>query len=263
MVGRQVGLRDILDNRRWLLSRDPFPHFTAQDVFVKNFYEELEAGFRDALAKGLTSNCGEKRRFANSIKGYAATALSFDPNLSGPFRIFISRAWRDLLANLTGVNATGDVNGGFHHHGVGSVSGSVHNDFNPGWFVDRHNAAGINVSDFDLCDYQSGRTREPNLVGRLTVRAVAMLFYLNNHPWYAGDGGETGLYRSAFDPIEEPTAIIPPLNNSILVFECTPYSYHCFKTNRRSARNCVIIWLHRPIGDAISRWGEASIVQWP
>lgn len=259
---RRIGLRDILDNRRWLLSTDPFPHFTAGNVFVSSFYEQLGQGFRSALSDGLPGANGERRFFASSIKDYDATALSFGPDLTSPFRVFVSRAWRDLLTNLTGVRTTGDVSGGFHHHEVGSANGRVHNDFNPGWFVDRHNSAGMNISDCGECDYQTGRTPEPNLRGRATVRAVAMLFYLNNPPWFPGDGGETGLYRAADDSIDSPAALIPPLNNSILVFECTPNSYHSFRTNWRSPRNCAILWLHRPFDEAVSQWGEANVVHW-
>ena len=48
------------------------------------------------------------------------------------------------------------------------------------------------------------------------------LYYLANPRWEPGDGGSTGLFTSADDSIEAPSAEMPPINNSLLLFECTP-----------------------------------------
>jgi len=93
-----------------------------------------------------------------------------------------------------------------------------------------------------------------------TIRAVAAIFYLDNPPWSPGDGGTTGLYRNASDPVDQPAAVVPPLNNSMLAFECTPFSYHGFVSNRRHPRNSVVLWLHRSRQDVVRRWGEHAIV---
>jgi hypothetical protein len=55
---------------------------------------------------------------------------------------------------------------------------------------------------------------------------------------------------------------VPPINNSMLLFECTPYSYHSFISNRRSVRNCLVMWLHRPKEEVTARWGETVIEKW-
>jgi hypothetical protein len=94
------------------------------------------------------------------------------------------------------------------------------------------------------------------------VRAVAMIFYVANGSWTEGDGGETGLFQSARQSLREPTARIPPEDNSILLFECTPTSYHTFLQNTRRERNSVIMWLHRTKNDAFSRWPEHSLEYW-
>lgn len=73
---------------------------------------------------------------------------------------------------------------------------------------------------------------------------------------------KTGLYENSEQPIDEPTKTIPPVNNTLLIFECTPRSYHSFIQNRRSARNSIIMWLHRPKSDAIQRWGSDAIIGW-
>ncbi|HKQ99954.1 MAG TPA: 2OG-Fe(II) oxygenase [Pyrinomonadaceae bacterium] len=255
-------LPELLANRPWLKRLHPFPHYVAREVFIERAYREIEGTFREFLSGGLSEQPGTGQ-FARHKSGYDAYSLGFTPQLCGPLRIFLSRAWADLLARLAGVSHTGEVNGGLHYHLVGSRSGRVHNDLNPGWFVDCEESDGINVSQPDLCSYFHGQTFREGLVARERVRAVAMLFYLNNQPWREGDGGETGLYSFGGTSVENYAAAVPPLNNSLLVFECTPYSYHTFLSNRRHPRSCVIMWLHRTKEEAVSRWGEAKIVNWP
>ncbi|HXY91863.1 MAG TPA: 2OG-Fe(II) oxygenase, partial [Acidimicrobiia bacterium] len=179
---------------------------------------------------------------------------------TGPLALFHSRAWHDLIADIMGVDATGDVNISLHHHAPGSASGEVHNDLNPGWFVDNGGVDDISVADPALCGYWFGENARGPAYER--IRAVAVLLYLANPEWRPGDGGETGLYAAATDPVDRPAAAIPPRNNSLLAFECTPASYHSFLTNRRVRRMSLIMWLHRPKDHVIRRWGEDSIVYW-
>jgi Rps23 Pro-64 3,4-dihydroxylase Tpa1-like proline 4-hydroxylase len=94
------------------------------------------------------------------------------------------------------------------------------------------------------------------------VRAVAVLFYVGNEPWRPGDGGETGLYETADLPVDRPSVAVPPVNNRLLAFECTPTSFHSFISNRRSGRTSMIQWLHRSREEAVGRWGENSLVLW-
>jgi hypothetical protein len=253
---RIVSLSDILDSRRWMRYSDPFPHVVARDVFVQSFYRELEDAFRAALSRGL-GQPGEKARFTRNMPGYDAYGLVLDRRIAGPLGVFISRPWHDVLASLFGLNATGDVQCALHHHPPGSASGWVHNDLGLRWFMGDPKPGEVNLD----C---SGRTpaaaRRAGLNPRPVVRAIAMLFYLNNGPWSPGRGGETGLYRTNRDPVNQPAAVVPPVNNSVLVFECTPYSFHTFLKNRRNPRDSVNLWLHRPRREVVVRWGESKIV---
>jgi hypothetical protein len=260
-------LERVLANRHWLYRTEPFPHVTAREVFTPACYRQLEAQFRRILARGFADPASVRlepgmpgRRFARGMPGYDAYGFNFSPRLRGPLRLFVSRSWHDLLAGLLGVNATCHVNAGLHHHKVGSESGNPHNDLNPAWFVDYESPDGINLARHDLCSYTTGRPRVPGVVPRAVVRALAMIFYLNNPPWSPGDGGETALYRT---PRDDPEVMVPPINNSLVVFPCTPYSYHSFLRNVRHERNTVIMWLHRSRAEAISFWGERAIVDWP
>ena len=89
---------------------------------------------------------------------------------------------------------------------------------------------------------------------------MAMLFYLCNEGWQEGDGGETGLFESVNSI--EPCITVAPRNNSILFFECTPRSYHSFLANPGLERNSIIMWVHRTMQDAISRWPGDRLERW-
>lgn len=248
-----------LANRRWSRRTLPFPHVVAQDVFVPELYRGMAARFDELLRGGDSASFDiDPFRLRPTHHFYAA---SFLPETREPFEIFLSASWRDLFARVFRVTLTDDVNGGLHHHGTGSRSGGVHNDFNPGWFV---TSAGCGTGHLNVsgrtCDYKTGCCSDPTLKPQERVRAVAILFYVNNPAcWSPADGGETALYAA---PDAPPSVSIPPINNSLLAFECTPRSFHAFRTNRTSPRNSVILWLHRTKQDAIERWGD-RLTCWP
>jgi hypothetical protein len=240
-----------LAHRRWWVVDTPFRHLRADDVFTGEVYAALESDFVRRLDNGLLTR---------SLPGYDASAAAITPRNAGPFTIFLSREWHDAVAAVLGVNATGAVNVTLHHHAPGSLSGRAHNDLNPGWFPDvpippeRTLAA-----DPAVCHYQTG-ARPDGGPAVEQVRAVALIYYLATPPEVRG--GQTGLYRSAQDDVSRPDVAVPPRNNCLVAFECTPFSFHSFMTNTVAARNSVVMWLHRDKAEVVRRWGAASIVRW-
>jgi hypothetical protein len=244
-------LADVLQSRRWWRRSEPFPHCVAFDVLRRPVYQEMVQGFREALG-------GRGRGY---LPGHDIHGRTLTPSYDGPLRLFTSRPWHDMLAGLFRLEATGHVNCGLHHHLVGSASGFPHNDLNPGWFPGEADADRIQLAEPAFCDYQSGMLRSPSGHAAVeTVRALAVIFYLDNPPWSPGDGGVTGLYRNASDSVSQPALVVPPISNSLLAFECTPFSFHGFISNRRHPRNSIVLWLHRPKQDVVQRWGEHVIV---
>jgi hypothetical protein len=247
------GLADVIANRRWWRRSVPFPHIVAHNVLHTPVYDSVVRDFEE-----LMSQDGLGYLAAHDIHGRTMTA-----DYEGPLSLFISRPWHNMLAKLLAVPATGHMNCGLHQHNVGSASGFPHNDLNPGWFLDYPSESGIRLAEPATCDYTNGKLiRASEYPVRETVRAAAAIFYLGNLPWVSGDGGATGLYWNASDSIENPAASVPPVNNSMLLFECTPFSYHGFIKNRRHPRNSIVLWLHRPKDDATRRWGGAAIVDY-
>jgi hypothetical protein len=255
-------LEEVLANRVWERRAYPFPHIVAQTVFTQSYYRKVSDAFNVLLRMGLEEQrCGG--RLSRGMLGYDAYGLTFGPEYQGPFSLFMSRPWHDMTAGLFGVACTGHINCGIHHHAVKSADGWVHNDLNPAYFVDYPSDDGINVVRHTVCSYAYGRVFLSGVKPRQVVRSVALLFYLSNPPWSPGDGGETGLYECKDNPVDRPASVIPPINNSILIFQCTPYSFHSFISNRTNPRNCVIMWLHSKKADVEARWGEGKVVEWP
>jgi hypothetical protein len=228
-------------------------------VFKSDFYAVLVRQFCELRGHGLAETTTPE--IFSRISGFDAYSLSLQHVPPGtPLSLFTSRPWHDVLARVTGVPGTGHVRAALHHHLPGSADGGVHNDFNPGYFEATAEPDEI-VMPGSRFSYHFGVDKDgqkgPNVIA--TVRALAVLMYLHNPDWRLGDGGETALY---LDPGAAPAALAPPKDNSMLIFECTPVSYHRFCSNRRHPRNSVIMWLHRPWQDAVRRWGEEAIVRW-
>lgn len=245
----------LLAHRRWVRRTDPFPHVVAQNVFTPEFYAAMHEQYLafERMNPGL---------FQRSLGNYDATAVDLRQVQDGPLGVFLSRPWHDLMAGLFGVQATGDVSGNLHHHDPHSQSGWPHADFCPGWFPGPPPGTDeIRLSANDIVDYRKGPVRS-GIEARETIRAVSLLFYLGNPDWTPGDGGETALFGSGSGARREgPAAVVPPVNNSLVMFECTPFSWHTFLTNTKP-RNAVVMWVHRSKADAIARWGERAIAYW-
>ncbi len=254
----QTNLESVLACRTWLRMQRPFPHVLARDVFTTDFYRDLEAHLRGILAAGL-SETPDRTRFGRNISGYDAYSTGFDAQSTGPTALFLSPAWRDLLCGLFAVQRTPYVFAGSHHHPAGSPTGFVHNDYNPVWFV-RSRDGRIRSPEPTLCVYRTGQGPLPDSEKIEVVRGVAMLFYLMNDGWRQGDGGETALFRSAHD--SEPDITCPPINNSLIAFECTPRSFHTYLTNPRRPRTSIIMWIHRSMADAGLTHGINNLERW-
>lgn len=254
-LGKSVRLQDVLLNRRWMMFSEPYRHLIVRDVFVQPFYQKLERAFQGVLEKGL-SDTPNKTKFSRNMGSYDAFSVAIPQE--APFDVFLSQEMHDLLNDLFDADSTGDLAGSLHTHKIGSRSGFIHNDLNPARFPVRKandRTAFYNPGAYD----HGGRGQGPNET--TVMRAVAVIYYLNNE-WSPGDGGETGLYASLDHDVQQAAVRVPPLNNVMMAFECSPFSYHAFIANVRRPRNSVIFWLHNSFDEAVKRWGEVNFVWW-
>jgi hypothetical protein len=251
-----TAITELLGAPLWQQRTTPFPHWLAHDVFSEPVYRDLEADF---VARLVGSAAPGAQQFRRVLPNSEATAILFDPSFEGPLSVFLTAAWRDLIARLTATRLTEHVSGGLHHHLPGDPDGFIHNDFNAGWFVHQPRDDGTVVADRTACRYGTGEPRRPDAAPQPFIRAVSMLFYLANPAWAGTDNGGTGLFAHRDGPVASPAVVVPPVNNSLLLFPCTPYTFHGFLSNRRGPRNSVAMWFHRTRGDAAAQWGEPAV----
>ncbi|MEV0294320.1 2OG-Fe(II) oxygenase [Nocardia sp. NPDC050710] len=249
-----VWFTELFAHRRWIRRARPFPHVYARDVFVAEFYQRLA----DELARVRSER---PEAFDPVADNYSAVGLGLDQLRDGPLALFTTPEWHDLIAGVAGVSASGDIEGSVHHHPPGGIAGWPHNDLAPAWFGGTAPGPGeVRMADPEV-DLKTG-ARAPGVGAREMARSVAVMFYLGNPGWQVGDGGETALFAdiAGNDPV--PALIVPPLDNSLVLFECTPRSWHTFAGNNKAARNSVVMWLHRPMEDVSRRWGGEGIARW-
>ncbi len=223
----------------------------AVNVFRPEVYEGLEGAFHE----WQESSGGGTPLPGHDLRGATVTAA-----WTGPLRLFASRGWHDLIAGAVGVtDATGHVNLGLHHHEPYCDPGFPHTDLNPAWFP-RRSRGGVVLADPARVEYTTGAVHDEDARPVRVARAVAVLYYLANPRWSPEHGGQTGLYRSGRDAPDEAISEVPPHSNSLLAFECTPWSLHGFVGGGSASRNSLVHWLHRPIAQAEQRWGQDAIL---
>jgi hypothetical protein len=245
-------LSDILLDRVWWRREAPFPHVVASCVFVPEVAHALAAAMRSLIDDAATL-----RHFG----WYDAYGWGFPYDTPWPFSIFTSPDWHTLIATAMGVSATTHVAGGAHHHPRGTGSGFVHNDLNPVYFDDSDQHSGqIRLPAHDRVSYTQGTVLKPGAKPREVVRRTALLYYLANPRWAPGDGGETGLYKRRTDKVGH-ARLIPPINNSMLIFNCTPRSFHGFIANPRHERNSIVMWLHDDAATMTDQFGADNLAR--
>lgn len=244
-----------LQSIEWWEYKIPFRHLRAQSVLQPEPYQRVCAAFQSILQTTDGGDVGPYRLKRTNPK-YDARMLGMTEDLSPSFDPFFSSAWLQMIAGLVGLPLLRRIDGGLHSSPVASKDGWIHTDLCSGWFDESSAELGI-FPDRRKCDYFTGKpkTRDANPVEY--VRAATMIYYLCNEGWQEGDGGETGLYGSSRMGSQTPVSFVPPIDNSALVFECSPHSYHRFIANPGRARNSIILWLHVTVERATSIWGSA------
>jgi hypothetical protein len=234
-------LADVLANRRWLWRRQPFPHVIARDVFRPVIYERIAQAFREYLdGDPRLAYTAEHDFVGGPLDAAAPSALGF----------LRSAEWCGVFPAMFGFEPVDHVSAGVHRHRPGSRNGFPHND------VKAERIASLPGSAHPLAERLA-----PAGEGLPCIRAAAILFYLNNDGWRAGDGGGTGVYRHWSDPVQAPVSVAPPVNNSLLAFACSPFSYHAFLANRTPRDSCVL-FLYRTLDSYLETWGTEGLSQY-
>jgi hypothetical protein len=245
-----------LSSGEWWGYSSPFRHWCATEVLDAAAYRRVATAFNSILE----TTAGHKEgpyRLSKSTARYDARMLAMNEDLAATFYPFFSDAWISSLHRFLSIPNLGRVDGALHSSPKGSRTGWVHNDLCSGWFDEqRLSASSIVFPDRSRCDYFTGRRKVESAAPREYVRAATMIYYLCNDGWKSGDGGETAFYSAARKYEQTRLKIVPPINNTLLLFECSPHSYHRFLGNPGLTRNSIIFWLHMDATHAVERWGD-------
>lgn len=247
-------LDDFLYKPKWNIQDNPFPHIYTTSVFNQRTYLALCRDFNKHLKAKLRNTPKE------SINQDGLHIIDIYEKPGDAIDLFVSDQWINLFSSLFNISLSKFVSLGLHYHQPNSSSGLVHNDLTHGWFLDNSDSSVILPSI--NCRYTDGKTSQGLRSVVHTARAITIIFYLDNPEAEPLIGGGTGLYSHAFDDITKPVIVIPPINNSMLIFPCTPTSFHAFISNINFPRRSIIMWLHVPVEWAVSKWGKNAIQEW-
>lgn len=242
-----------IKNKRWLLQRFPFKHIVVRDVFEDAVVERLGAAFRVRLA--------DQAAAGSVVANYDARIMALAEQDRSAFAPLLDVEWLALVSQAMGLKTTFEVDAALHSHPPGSRSGWIHNDFNPGWFARAASEGEVVFSSKSGCNYKTGQGQVGDTKPVQRMRYLTLIYYLNNPAWFPGMGGETGIFSARAQSIEMADSFIPPINNSLFLFECTPHSWHSFRTTSFS-RNSITLWLHRDFAEARKQWPGHEPVYW-
>lgn len=222
------------------VSSDPFHYVVIEDAFEPMLAEGLSFLFRELIvdARGI-GKVGE-------VGELIYDALNFTPRLDHlrhtSMSVFTSPQLRRFVVELFNIRLDENMIIGMHRHNPGSRPGWAHTDFAVVSFPNVPPNVDGNRLFYDGCgcNYSDdSRDRQPDSIK--TARAIACLYYTANADWLPGMAGETGIYA---DLGKRLVHRVPPRNNSLLIFEISPISYHAFMGASKVQRNCYIWWYH-------------------
>ena len=255
-------LVDVLANRRWLHRTRPFHHVVARGVFTDAFYAELAGATAELLAAGL-SDTPSTGRFSRGMTGYDAYGLGITHDLGGPFSIFLSPQWRDVLSDQFAVGHTPYVFAGAHHHLPGGRTGFLHNDYNPVWFP-RATVGDerLPLPDPSRCDFKTGAG---TLHGEDRVEPSAARSSSTTCSTTVGsratearrDCSPRGPTTSTDRPGAAPRSTTAWSPSSARRTRSTP----SIPTSSRP-RTSLIMWVHRTIMEAYEKFGADQVERW-
>ena len=240
----------------WWRHTTPFVHFRAAEVFDPDTYAGLASAFAHTAGEARATQAGLR---AARNPNYDADIISLNRQAMTRFEPLLSAGWIDDLHRLIGLPNHRRIDAALHSSAAGSRTGWIHTDLCAAWFDDPRpgDSSDFILPDRSACEYFTGKALRPEARPREYARAAALIYYLGNDGWRPGDGGETAFYSAKDVGPNSLVETIAPRNNSLILFPCSPHSYHRFIGNPGRRRDSIILWLHTTIEDATGRWGTA------
>lgn len=241
------------ENARISTNSYPYNYLQIEDLFADAMADALRERFESGIAKGAAiGKVGEVGNLVYSAVNYTPTIADIQ---SSEIAVFATAALRDLICGAFGIPVNDYLMIGSHRHAPPSRNGWPHTDCAIVSFPE----SGPKYNGFEIFSEDSGctyaddsRDRQPHSVKM--ARAVACIYYLGSEDWSEGEGGETAIYGRDGRQV---VAKVPPIPNSLLAFEISPFSLHGYLGSPNLTRDSYIWWYHSDISLSIDRHRES------
>ena len=248
----------IMNDNPIILEKLPFPHVYIQNALKEEFYTVLCKYFNQVLLRGIVPSTEplNPSKFQKFSYGYDASFWQPPPDIGYPINAFYEPIWVEFLSKLFNIPLTNHISLTLHHQVYDSKPFAAHNDY---CLVGMSKCKGpsdkLQQYHFETPYFIKSVEEGQSLNLDIQMRSVVALFYINNLPWEEGKGGETALYEQYADYVaHKPFKKIPPISNSVLMFETTPETFHTYLPNFSKFRNTLIFWLHSDMKKKIAKY---------
>jgi 2OG-Fe(II) oxygenase superfamily len=224
----------------------PFRHIIIDDFLPSDANTALREQFDQILSRSVS----EKKDLSRFVRRemYDVDIFWPQPRLDDAHRYFFSLRYFEMLRKFLKAPISNDTILMYHHHDENKEDNYIHNDYLGGFFMEDSLQNDINPWYFQ-CTHSAPPQSENK--SRKMMRSAAAIYYLNEN-WDEKQRGETGLFWK-----NDPRFLakkIAPLNNRLLVFEVTPFSWHNFMKNNMPSRNSIAQWFFISENDANKRF---------
>ena len=230
----------ISDNIEVEVFTSPFHYVVIKNLLRDDIYNRLCGDFDEIIKRAPPVYKTENGKTYNAL----IAGLSKE-DLKNGYDFFGSQQWMDFVSDLFCITFNKYISASLHYHEAPSKSGWPHTDLNICAFNDDPEMRiQVGTNGANYADDTAGR--QPHAVKCL--RWVAGLYYYNNKQTITeADGGGTGLYDATGQTVIKSSL---PQNNSLILFEISPVSYHSF-IGANFNRSALVHWFHTSAGEYI------------
>jgi hypothetical protein len=218
----------------------PYRHIVIRNLLKEKPYNEMCHSAKDVLKQSSPSF-----KYHGGVTYSACMATLTPENMKDGYDFFGSPEWKNCVSKLFNIQFNKLIMLSAHHHTAPSKSGWVHADLSICSYNDDENRSiiigpnGANYID-DTANRQPKSTK--------CVRRVACLYYFNNKEDITEqDGGSTAIYDASGKKMVKK---VIPENNSVLLFEISPTSYHTY-VGATFDRTALVHWFHSSISQYV------------
>ena len=236
-------------------SYNPFRYAVIDDFLKTSYYNQLLKE-----CDRLESN-GKFRKFSASYapeeqsqwKYCHLGAASIKHNY---FNLFSTQSFKKFINDkFDDIELTNNITMELHKHPINDKDGWIHNDFDQANFIEDEVSS---INGLNIWNYNTDYRKKENVpeIYQKNVRSIALIYYLNPKPkeWVLEDGGQTALYISGQDNLENIARSVAPIPNRLLIYEINPYSWHALKMKNKYERLSFHMWFHSDLQYSINKW---------